>query len=58
MVPKSHDEGGVANRHQPLFVSLTTANPVLIDSPQHHEFLPFAEAELRTCSSVVTQRSY
>lgn len=55
LVPTSHDEGGVANRYQPLLVSLTTTNPVVIDASQHHEFLPFAEAELRTLSCVVTQ---
>jgi len=55
---KSHDEGGVAKRYQSLFVSLTTANPVLIDSSQHHQFFTFAEAQLRTRSGVVTQRPY
>lgn len=58
MVPKSHDEGGVADRYQPLSVSLTTADPVLVDPSQHQQFLPFAEAELRTGSRVVAQRSY
>lgn len=58
MVPMSHDEGCVANRYQSLFVSLTAANPVLIDASQHQELLPFAEAELRTASTVVTQCSY
>lgn len=53
----SHDERGVANRYQPLLVSLTTSNPILIDASQHHQLFAFAEAELRTGSGVVTQHS-
>lgn len=53
----SHDERGVANRYQPLHFSLTTSNPILIHASQHHQLFAFAEGELRTGSSVVTQRS-
>lgn len=57
MVPVSHYKGGVADWYQPFSVSLATTNPVLIHATQHHQFLPFAEAELRPISSVVAERS-
>lgn len=57
-VQKSHDEGGVANRHQALSVSLTTADPVSVHPSQHQQLLPLAEGELRAGPSVVAQRSH
>lgn len=55
---KSHDEGGVANRHQALSVSLTTADPVSVHPSQHQQLLPLAEGELRAGPGVVAQRSH
>lgn len=57
-VQKSHDEGGVANRHQALSVSLTTADPVSVHPSQHQQLLPLAEGELRAGPGMVAQRSH
>lgn len=55
---RSHDEGGVANGHEALPVSLTTANPVMVHAAQHHKLLPLIEAQLLPRAWMVTKRSH